>query len=141
MSRSGRIKFDTDDTNFNALRINLPGKVMLLLDNLANYIKKEYPQLKRATGSWYINYGFNKQVIFFKIEPHPQHKCVYIAVHDEDYPQLTNESCSHVFLKPPGLQPGNWKRQAKVENNSDLKWACKHISEIYYLVNKRYYNV
>jgi len=60
---------------------------MFVFDNLTNHVKKEYPQLKRATGSWYINYGFNKQVIFFKMEPHPQHNCVYIAVHDEDYPQ------------------------------------------------------
>jgi len=139
MSRTGRIKFDINDANFNALRIDLPTKAMLVFDNLTNHIKKEYPQLKRATGSWYINYGINKKVIFFKVEPAPQNSCVYIAVHDEDYPQLIEELRLHVLLKPLGLQHGNWKRQATVENNSDLKWAYKLIDEIYNLVMKRYY--
>ncbi|AGL01691.1 hypothetical protein [Desulfoscipio gibsoniae] len=139
MLRAGRIEFDTDDANLNALRINLPTKAMLVFDNLTNNIKKEYPQLKRATGSWYINYGINKRVIFFKVEPAPQHSCVYIAVHDEDYPQLTEESRLHVLLKPPGLQPGNWKRQATVKDNSDLRWAYRLIEEIYNLVMRRYY--
>ncbi|WP_347491404.1 hypothetical protein ABDB91_09790 [Desulfoscipio sp. XC116] len=140
MSRAGRIKFGTDDANLNALRINLPIRAMLVFDNLTNKIKKEYPQLKHATGSWYVNYGFNKKVIFFKVEPAPQHSCVYIAVHDEDYPQLTEDSKLHVLLKPPpGLQPGNWKQQAIVKDNSDLRWAYNLIDEIYNLVIKRYY--
>ncbi|TYO95514.1 hypothetical protein LX24_01475 [Desulfallas thermosapovorans DSM 6562] len=65
MSRPGGINFDTDDANFNVLRINLSNKTAFLLENITNYVKKKYPQLNRATGSWYINYGFDKRIIFF----------------------------------------------------------------------------
>ncbi len=82
MSRYGRIDFDIDDANFNAFRITLPNEVTRIFDNITYHIKKNYPKLKRATGSWYINYGFNKRVIFFKIEPDSQNNCVHIAVHD-----------------------------------------------------------
>jgi hypothetical protein len=140
MSRYGRINFDINDADFNAFRIALPNQVIRIFDNITYHIKKNYPELKRATGSWYINYGFNKRVIFFKIEPDPQNNCVYIAVHDDDYPQLTKESRTYVLLKPPGLQPGNWQRQATVKSNSDLKWAYKLLNEIYNIVMKRYYS-
>ncbi|MTI84023.1 MAG: hypothetical protein FH756_08960 [Firmicutes bacterium] len=141
MSRYGRIDFDIDDADFNAFRITLPNEVIRIFDNITYHIKKNYPELKRATGSWYINYGFNKRVIFFKIEPDPKNNCVYIAVHDEDHFHLTEEVRVHVLLKPgtDPLKPGNWKRQATVKNNSDLKWAYKLLNEIYNIVMKRYY--
>ncbi|MCF8009865.1 MAG: hypothetical protein K9L17_03515 [Clostridiales bacterium] len=135
MSRSGRIDFDTDDTNFNGLRFTLLGKVVPIFDDITYYIKKNYPELKCATGSWYINYGFDKKIIFFKIEPAPKNNCIYIAVHDEDHSQLTEETRQHVLLKPGSdpLKPGNWKRQATIKTNSDMKWAYKLIDEIYNL--------
>lgn len=139
--RSGRINIDNNDDKFNKLNGKLNSKTALLFDHLTNYIKSNYPQLKRATGSWYINYCLQLDIAFFKIEPHSSSKCVYIAVHNEDYPLLSKQLQDFVQEKPKSNfhNHGNWKYQAQVKNDSDLKRSHQLLQELHDLVQDRYY--
>lgn len=140
MTRSGRINLDSDDTKFNKLRQTQTYKTIPLFDNINNYIKNTYPLLKRATGSWYINYCIDKTVIFFKVDTKPTENCIYISVCNEDYPKLSPEVKDRVQPKPINdpLKPGNFLYQAKILHMNDMYWVYKLLTEIYIMVMKRY---
>lgn len=140
MTRFGRIDIDTNDIKFNSLRDKLTHRITPLFNDITSHIKRNFPLLKRATGSWYINFCIDKSVIFFKVDPRKKEECIYISVCDEDFTALSKDLQLYVQLKPDTdpFKPGSFKRQAKISSVSDLKWAYKLFFEIYSMVMKRY---
>lgn len=147
--RAGRIELDNSDNNnrFKILKGAIRLNIKPIFDKLHDFIIR-FPDLKSATGMWYINYCIEKRVIFFKVEPTPnkdkpyEKEGIYISVCDEDYDILQQNLQKYVLPKPPGRSKhGNWKRHAVIRTTDDLGWACKLVEEIYRIVKRKRYSL
>lgn len=150
MQRWGRIELDSVDNNkrFDKLNSKIKPKIVPIFNKLQEFIETQ-TELKSATGSWYINYCFDKRIIFFKIEPVPNsdkpndEEGIYISICNEDYDYFSLTQLDlQKYVLPKRIshrKHGNWEYQATIKSIEDIDWACRLCGELYNIINNKYY--
>lgn len=141
---TGRIQVDTNNGKYDKLRAkfeSIAPNAVDLFDQINNYVKDNMPELKRATGDWYINYyypKYGKKYVVFKVDSKQDGcniDCLHIALYYKDVENYLSDQeviDFNISEKPDGShEHGKLPYQATFTDKSELKMAYLLLEKIF----------